>query len=104
MATRTDGIVRFLDFPLFINDVTDPFCIASLGVIAGAVGESNRACGIAEKEKRKLILLRKGSILGDRVKTHAKDFDIPSTEFLDLVTEPATFRRSTWGVGFRIKP
>ena len=104
MAARTHGIVRFLDLALFINHVTDPFGIASSGTIACAVGKSNGTGGVAEERKGKLIFLRKGGILGYRIETDSQDFDVPSAEFVDLVAEPATFRRSAWSIGFRIKP
>ena len=104
MAARTDGIVGFLDLTLFVNHVTDPFRIASVGTIACAVGKPDCTGGVAEEQKWKLIFLRKGSILGHRIETDSQDFDVPSAEFVDLVAEPATFRRSAWGIGFRIKP
>jgi len=104
MATRTDGIVGFLDPALFINHVTDPFGVASVGSIACAVCKSNCACGVAEERIRQLIFLRKGSVLGHRIETDAQDFDVPSSEFVDVVAEPAAFRRSPRGIGFGVKP
>ena len=104
MAAGTDGIVSFLDLPLFINHVTDSFSIASVGIIARAIGKSDGAGRVAEERIRKLIFLRKGSIFGHRIETDSQDFDVPSAEFVDLVAEPAAFRRSAGGVGFGIKP
>ena len=104
MAARTDGIVGFLDLALFVNHVTDTFGIASVGIIARTVGKPDGTCGIAEERKGKLIFLRKGRILGHRIKTHSQDFDVPGSEFGDLVAEPAAFSRSTWGAGFWVKP
>ena len=104
MAARTHGIVRFLDLALFINHVTNPFGIASVGILARTVGEPDGTGGVAEEQKGKLIFLRKGSILGHRIETDSQDFDVPSAEFVDLVAEPATFSCSAWGIGFRVKP
>jgi hypothetical protein len=104
MAARTDGIVGFLDLTLFVNHITDPFGIASVGTIACAVGKPDGTGGVAEEQKWKLIFLRKGSILGHRIETDSQDFDVPSAEFVDLVAEPATFSRSAGGIGFRVKP
>jgi hypothetical protein len=104
MAARTDGIVGFLDLTLFVNHVTDAFGIASVGIIARAVGKSDGTCSIAEEQKWKLIFLREGSVLGDRIKTHSQDFDVSSVEFVNLVAEPANFSCSTWGIGFWVKP
>jgi hypothetical protein len=104
MAARTDRIIGFLDLALFVNHVTDTFGIASVGILARAVGKSDGTCGIAEEQKWKLIFLRKGRVLGYRIKTHSQDFDVPNSEFGDLVAEPAAFSRSAWGIGFWIKP
>jgi hypothetical protein len=104
MAAWTDGIIGFLDLPLFVNHVTDTFGIASGGILARTVGKPDGTGGVAEEQKWKLIFLRKGSILGHRIETDSQDFDVPSAEFVDLVAEPATFSRSTWGIGFRVKP
>mgnify|MGYP003394665836 CR=1 FL=1 len=104
MATRTNGIVGFLDLALFINYVTDPFGIASLGIIARAVGESDGTRGVAEKRIGKLIFLGKGSIFVHRIETDAQDVNVPSAEFVDLVAEPAAFGGSARSVGFGVKP
>jgi hypothetical protein len=104
MVARTDGIIGFLDLALFVNHVTDAFGIASVGILACAVGKPDGAGGVAEEQKGKLIFLREGSILGHRIETDAQDFDVPSAEFVDLVAEPATFSRSAGGIGFRVKP
>jgi hypothetical protein len=104
MAARTHGIVSFLDLALFVNHVTDTFGIASVSILARAVGKPDGTGGVAEEQKWKLIFLCKGSILGHRIETDSQDFDVPSAEFIDLVAEPATFSRSTWCIGFRVKP
>lgn len=104
MVLGTHRIVGFCDLALLVNDVTDPFGIASLGVIARAVGEADGTGGVAEKRIGKLIFLGEGRVVGHRVETHAQDFDVASMEFVDLVAEPAAFRRSARGVGFGVKP
>jgi len=104
MVAGTDGIVGFLDPALFVNHVTDPFGITSVGILARAVGKPDGACGVAEERVRKLIFLRKGSVLCHRIETDAQDFDVPSSKFVDLVAEPAAFRRSARGIGFGVKP
>ena len=104
MAARTDGIVRFLNLALFVNQVADALGVASGGSIARAVCKSNCTSGVAEERVRKLIFPRKGSVLGHRIETDAQDFDAPSSEFVDLVAEPAAFRRSARSIGLGIKP
>ena len=104
MATGANGIVGFFDLALFINYVTDPLGIASVGILARAVGEPDGTCGVTEERVRKLVFLCKGSVFSHRIETDAQDFDVPSTEFVDLVAEPAAFRRSARSVGFGIKP
>lgn len=71
MGARTDGIVRFLNLALFVNQVADPLGIASGGSIARAVGESDGACGVTKERKGELILLRKGRILGHGIEADA---------------------------------
>jgi hypothetical protein len=104
MVLGTHRIVGFCDFALLVNDVTDPFGVARLGVIARAVGEADGTGGVAEKRIGELIFLGKGRVVGHRVETHAQDFDVATMEFVDLVAEPAAFRRSARGVGFGVKP
>ena len=49
MAARIDGIIRFGDVPLFINEVTDAARVAGFGVIAGAIGEAEAPLGVAQE-------------------------------------------------------
>jgi hypothetical protein len=104
MTARTDGIVRFLNLALFVNQVTDALSIAGVSIVARAVGEPNGTRRVAEERVRKLMFLGEGSVLGHGVETDSQDFDVTSSEFVDLVAEPAAFNRSAGGIGFWVEP
>ena len=50
------------------------------------------------------MLLGECRILSGGIEADAQDLDIPRTKLLNLVAEPATFCRSTRGVGLWIEP
>lgn len=50
------------------------------------------------------MLLGKRGVLSDRIETDPKNLDVACAKLVDLVAEPATFRRSTGSVGLGIKP
>ncbi len=104
MAARVDGIIRFGDFPLFINEVTNPARVAGLGVIAGAISEAEAPLGVAQERKRKIIFARKRGVLVYRVKTDPENLNITGAELVYVVAKPAAFRRSAGRVGLWVEP
>jgi hypothetical protein len=104
VTTGINRIVGLEDFSLFVDKVADALCVARLGIIASAIGEAERAHGVAQQGERKAELLREGSIFRYRVKTHAQYFYILGAKIGYLIAEPATLGSSTRSVGFGIKP
>lgn len=104
MGTRVDRSIHGANLSGFIDKVTDPLGVAGLGVVTRAVGEPDRACGVAQKGKRKVELLGKSRICGDRIETDAEHYDVVGLKIGDLVAEPATLGGSAWGIGFGIEP
>ncbi len=89
MLAGADFGVGRRDLALLINQVADAAGVTGFDVAAGAVSQSHLAFGIAEQFEREIELFGEGGVL----------FEIGIE-----VTEPATFGRSTRGIGFGVEP
>ena len=104
MGTCTDRAIHLLNLPRLVNQITDTFGIACRGIITCPVGQAECAVRIAQEQEGKIKLLGKGSILSNRIKAHPEDFNILGLEVCNVVTEPATFGRSTGSICLWIEP
>ena len=89
---------------MFVDEVADAPRVARLSIIAGAIGEAERARSVTQQRKGKAELLCESCIFRYGVETHSEYFDILGAKISNLVAEPAAFGGSPRGVGFGIKP
>jgi hypothetical protein len=89
---------------VFVDEVADAPRVACLGVIASAIGEAERARGVAQQRKGKAELLRESRVFRYGVETHSEYFYILGAKVSNLVAEPAALGGSPWSIGFGIKP
>jgi hypothetical protein len=61
---------------LFVDEITDAPSIASLGIIAGAVGKTNRTRSVTQEREGEAKFLGKSGVFFYRVKT--------DTEYLNV--------------------
>jgi hypothetical protein len=104
VLARVHLLVHAGDRTALVDQVADAVREARLRVRHSAVRETDRAVGVAQQGIRERELLREGGVLLDTVEAGAEDLDIETVEISDLVAEPATFDRSTRGVGLRVEP
>ncbi len=104
MAPGRDRLVGLEDLSLFVDEVTDPFSVTGLGIVAGAIGEADRAGGVTQEGEGKAEFLRESGVFRHRIETHSEYFYILRTKIGNLVAEPAAFSSSTRGVRFGVKP
>jgi hypothetical protein len=64
MIPRAHRAVRLQNLTVLVNEIADAPCIAGCRVVAGAVGKTHGAVGVAEQREGKIKLLRKRGILG----------------------------------------
>jgi len=93
-----------LDAAVRPDDVRDAARVLRLGVVAGAVVETNLPRGVAQELIGKVELVRERRILLDRVERNPEDRNLPGVELFFQVAVPATFEGSTRGVGLRVEP
>ncbi len=104
MVARIHFGKHFFDLAVGADQIADAFGAAALGIVGGAVGNSNLAFGIAEQREIKMELLRKRAVLFHRIKADAENFNVQLLILAGSVAEPATLGRSTRGVRLGIKP
>jgi len=92
------------DHAVLVDHVRDAARVFVFRRVAGTIGDSDGAIGVAEQGEREVELLGEVAILRGRVETDAEDLRVLRL-VLDLeVPEPGTLTRSTGCVGLRIKP
>ena len=74
MRARGHCCVDLGNFSLRIDQVTDTLGIAGFGVVARAVGETERAGGVTYEWKGEVLLLRKGGVFCNGIETRAYNF------------------------------
>lgn len=104
MAPGANRVIGFEDLGVFVNQIANSSRIASLGVVAGAIGQAQFSGGVAEQQEGEVILTRERRVIRDGIKAHAQHFDVARTKLIDLVAEPAAFGCSPGRVGFGIEP
>jgi hypothetical protein len=104
MLAGTDFWIGRRDLALLVDQVADAAGVTGFGVSAGAIGETNFALGVAQQFETEVELFGECRVLFDGIETDTENRDVIFLEIGIEVTEPATFGRSTRGVGFRIEP
>lgn len=104
VAFRVHFRVDLEDLPVRPDDARDPLREFGIFRIARPVRDADRAVRIGQERKRKLELLRERGVFLRCVEGDAPDFRVLLLEFRVEVAEPATFDRSTGGIGLRIEP
>lgn len=104
MVPRIDGLVNACDFTRLINQDADALGIASLGIGAGAVCESEGPLGVAQQRKIEIVLRGESVVLLNAVEAGAKNRDVVLIEIGFLIAEPATFDRSARRIGLGVEP
>ena len=104
MGTRADGAIHLLNFPSRVNEITDTFGVACVGVVTCPIGQTHCAVPVTQERERKIELLGEGSITLYRIKAHTDNFNILSLEVCKLVAEPATFGGSTGCICLGVEP
>ena len=84
--------------------VGDAFGGFGVTAVAGAVGDADRALGIAQQRIGELVLLREPGIGLDIVSADAENLHVLAIVFLDSVTESNPLCRSPTGTGARVEP
>lgn len=92
------------DSPIGTDNVSDPLRKPSLWRVAGPVSHSDRPIHVAQEQKGKSELRRKGRVLLHRVKRNAQNLDLLLLVLGGKVAEPATLRRSPGRIRHRIEP
>lgn len=96
--------VHLRDFPLLIDDVRNPFCVAVLRRFASAVFHADVALCVAKKREWEAEFLCKTGIFFNRVEADSENLNILLVVVVNSVAEPATFCGSTRRVCLWIKP
>ena len=104
MLARIDLIYRLNYTTIRADHVGDAFCILSGRIVRCSVCHSYLSFCIAKQAEWEIELFGKSPVLFYCVKTHAEYFGILVCVLLDSITEPNTFSRSAWCIGFRVKP
>ena len=96
--------VRRRNFSLFVDQVTDPGRITRFRIGARAIRQTDLTLDVAQQFEREIELFGKRGVGRDIVKAYAHNDNVIFSEIGILVTEPATFGRSTGRVSFGIEP
>src|SRR6185503_62186 len=104
MRGRVDLRVGLLDLAVGPDHVADAARGARLGVVAGAVGQTDLPRGVAEQREVVMELAGEGGVFLRAVEADAQDLRALGRVLLAVVAEPATLLRSTRVVGLRVEP
>lgn len=101
MRARVDLREGMGDQAVLIDHIRDP---AWEPGVTGPIGFAEDVIGIAEEGVGKVVVLGKGFVGLNRIKTGAENLHIVLRKRVVEVAEPAPFGCSTTGTGFGIKP
>ena len=101
MRARVDLREGMGDQAVLIDHIRDP---AWEPGVTGPIGFAEDVIGIAEEGVGKVVVLGKGFVGLNRIKTGAENLHIMLRKRVVEVAEPAPFGGSTPGAGFGIKP
>jgi predicted O-methyltransferase YrrM len=96
--------VRLGDLSFFVDHVGDAAGVFVFIGIARAVGQADRALGVAEQREGEVELFGEALVVGRLVEADAEDAGVFLAVLFDEVPEPGTFPRSAGCIGFRVKP
>ncbi len=96
--------MRLRDLAVLVDHVCDAARVFVGRRFGGAVGHSDFSIGVAEEGEVEVELLGERGVVFFVVEADAEDRGVLGGVLFGEVAEPATFFRSTGGVGFRIKP
>lgn len=96
--------MRLRDLSFLVDHVRDAAGVFVFGRVAGAVGETDLALGVAEQRERKVELFGEALVVGGLVEADAEDAGVFLAVLFDEVPEPGPFLRSAGCVGLGIKP
>lgn len=71
MTARADRIIRVENLSFFIDEITDAPRVASLGVVASAIRQTNLSGGVAQQGEGKIALARERRIVRNGVEANA---------------------------------
>jgi hypothetical protein len=92
------------DLALLVDQIADAIGVAGFRIIAGAIRDADLTVGVAQQREGKVEFLGEGGIVLNRVEAGAQNDGVEGVEIGLLIAEPATFNRSTRGIGFRVEP
>ena len=104
MARSIDVRVRFPYGSVGADPKADALRVLGVLGVARAVGDPDRARRVAQKREVEVEFLRERAVDIDGIEADAEDVNVLVGVLLNLVAEPATFLRSSGGVGLGIKP
>ena len=104
MFGRLHRLVCFQDVAIRPNQVADTFRLPGFRILRGTMGNGHKEIFIAEQIKRKGVFFVEFLILCVCIIADPKNRSIPVIQFLDSITEPFTFTRSSWCTGSWIEP
>lgn len=76
MDAGVDGGVRLPDLALFIDQITDPLCIARADIITGAIRQPYTPSRVTQEGVGKTEFFGKGGVLLNRIKADPQHFNI----------------------------
>ena len=104
MSSGIDLRVGFYYLAFTIDQVADAFGVFCVRAIARIVEQAHFAARVADKREVKVPFLSKGAVVVLRVEANAENPRVLVLVLPDLVTEPATLRRSPRCISFRVEP
>ena len=104
MSSGIDLRVGLHDLAVAIDQVANAVGALGVSTVAGAVEQAHFAARVAEKREVEVEFLGKGAVVVFRVEADAENSRVLVFVSPDLVTEPATLRRSPGCIGFRVEP
>ena len=104
MSSGIDLRVGFYYLAFTIDQVADAFWAFGVWAIARTVEQAHFAVRVTEKGEVKAEFLSEGTVVVLRVEADAENSRVLVFVLPDLVTEPATLRRSPRCISFRVEP
>ncbi len=104
MPGRIDVRVRLTHGSVRADPIADALRVLGVLGLACAIGHPDRARRVAKKREVEVEFLRERAVVVDGIEADAEDVNVLVGVLLNLVAEPATFGRSSGGVGLGIEP
>src|SRR5260221_11621430 len=104
VIARIDLVVYALDSSIDVDKKAHALRVPGFSAVAGAVGDGNLMCGIAEQPEAEVVFAREGGIVGDAVETDAEEHNCVLVEILPVIAQAAPLQTATRRVGLGKKP